>query len=160
VKIEVEKIDDRNEMYERLLELLGDMLHAGDDEVSSLANVSSLLGMFLSDVNWVGFYLAEEGVLKLGPFQGKPAVAVIRPGEGVCGTAAAEMRTQRVDDVHSCSNHIACDEASASEIVIPMIKGGRLLGVLDIDSPVPSRFDEDDERGLERFVAAAVELIY
>ena len=139
-------------MYERLDERLAEIACGGGDAVSILANASALLNLFLEDVNWVGFYLMKGGVLKLGPFQGKPAVAEIRPGEGVCGTAVAERATQVVSDVHACTNHIVCDPDSASEIVVPMTRGGEILGVLDIDSPRAGRFDDEDREGLERFV--------
>lgn len=123
-------------MYAHICGLMPEMLDEGGEILPGLANASALLALFLRDINWVGFYLMKNGMLLLGPFQGKPAVTRIRPGEGVCGTAVLEKRAQRVDDVHACTNHIACDMASSSEIVVPMIKSGEVLGVLDIDSPL------------------------
>ena len=117
-----------------------------------LSNAAALLWMSLDRINWAGFYLLSGDSLLLGPFQGKPACTVIRMGRGVCGTAAQRRRTQRVADVHAFPGHIACDSASASEIVIPLIlQDGRLIGVLDIDSPVPGRFAQEDQDGLEQF---------
>ncbi len=149
MEIEVGTFESKKEMYGRINASLADVLGESDDATANLANASALLKLFLADVNWVGFYLMKDGALVLGPFQGKPAVPHIAPGMGVCGTAVAGRRTQRVDDVHACSNHIACDAASASEIVVPLMKDGEVLGVLDIDSPVPGRFDAEDEAGLE-----------
>jgi len=111
--------------------------------------MSALLFGALRDVNWAGFYLLKDGMLLLGPFQGKPACIRIPVGRGVCGTAAQTLQTQLVYDVHQFPGHIACDGASNSEIVIPLLHNGRLLGVLDIDSPVVGRFDADDQAGLE-----------
>jgi len=117
-----------------------------------LSNAAALLWMSLDRINWAGFYLLSGDSLLLGPFQGKPACTVIRMGRGVCGTAAQRRRTQRVADVHAFPGHITCDSASASEIVIPLIlPDGRLIGVLDIDSPVPGRFAQEDQDGLEQF---------
>lgn len=118
-------------------------------EISLLANASAFLWERLDDLNWCGFYVVSEGKLKLGPFQGKTACTEIEFGKGVCGTAAVLDSTVLVPDVHKFSGHIACDGASNSEIVIPIHKGGRLYGVLDIDSPLFSRFSEDDRAGLE-----------
>ena len=123
--------------------------------VADLANISALIYHSLEDINWVGFYLIEDGRLVLGPFQGNTACVEIPLGKGVCGTAAAEDRTVLVPDVHLFAGHIACDSASRSEIVIPVHINGRLIGVLDIDSPILSRFDDNDRIGLERTVRAA-----
>ena len=117
--------------------------------VSALANASSLLWEALTEINWVGFYLRKGEMLHLGPFQGKTACTLIPIGRGVCGTSAATREIQLVKDVHQFTGHIACDSASNSEIVLPLIKDGILLGVMDIDSPVFSRFDEDDALGLQ-----------
>ena len=117
--------------------------------IADLANIAALIYNTLPDINWAGFYLAEENELILGPFQGKPACVVIPWGRGVCGTAAARDETQLVPNVHEFSGHIACDSASNSEIVIPLHKNGRVVGVLDIDSPSFSRFSENDKNGLE-----------
>ena len=152
MEIEVGKFKNKKELYERLNKSLVDLLKESDDLISNLANSSALIKFFLDDINWVGFYLMKEGLLVLGPFQGKPAVTQIRIGAGVCGTAVLEKKTQRIDNVHNCSNHIACDLASVSEIVVPFMKGGHALGVLDIDSPIEARFDDDDEKGLENLV--------
>ena len=119
--------------------------------ISNLANASALLWQNLQDINWAGFYLLEGDTLLLGPFQGKPACTKIPVGKGVCGTAVAEGKTQRVADVHTFPGHIACDCASNSEIVIPLRKDGRIIGVLDIDSPVYDRFSSEDQEGLEEF---------
>ncbi|MER2141966.1 MAG: GAF domain-containing protein, partial [Priestia megaterium] len=105
-----------------------------------------------NEVNWVGFYLMEDGELVLGPFQGLPACVRIPLGKGVCGTAAQNQKTERIEDVHAFPGHIACDAASQSEIVVPIVKDGQLLGVLDIDSPIKNRFDEIDQQYLEEFV--------
>ena len=117
--------------------------------VANLANVSALIYSALDELNWAGFYLAEGEKLVLGPFQGRPACIEIPFGRGVCGTAAAEDRTQLVPDVHLFPGHIACDCASRSEIVVPLHGGGKVVGVLDIDSPVEARFGEEDREGLE-----------
>ena len=119
--------------------------------ISNLANASALLWQNLQDINWAGFYLLEGDTLLLGPFQGKPACTKIPVGKGVCGTAVAEGKTQRVADVHTFPGHIACDCASNSEIVIPLRKDDRIIGVLDIDSPVYDRFSSEDQEGLEEF---------
>lgn len=118
------------------------------DAVANAANLSSLLYHLLGEVNWAGFYFLKNGQLVVGPFQGKPACVTIPLGRGVCGTAAASGRVQRVDDVHAFDGHIACDADSRSEIVVPLFDGERLLGVLDVDSPRPGRFGEPEERML------------
>ena len=138
---------------ERLYPLLEQQLLALTEGVphqtANLANASALLMQALEQINWVGFYLLQEGTLVLGPFQGKPACIEIPVGKGVCGTAAALGETVRVEDVHAFPGHIACDSASNSEIVIPLKKNGAVTGVLDIDSPVTGRFTSEDQRGLE-----------
>lgn len=116
------------------------------DLVANAANLASLLFHALADVNWVGFYFLKNGMLLVGPFQGKPACVTIPVGKGVCGTAAATRTVQRVPDVHAFAGHIACDVDSRSELVIPLIENGVVRGVLDLDSPLPDRFQEDDER--------------
>ena len=124
--------------------------------IANLSNAAALLWERLPDINWVGFYRLEEGALILYPFQGKPACIRIALNRGVCGAAAREDRVQRVEDVHQFPGHIACDCASNSEIVIPLHQGGRLWGVLDIDSPLIARFTEEDQTGLER-IARVIE---
>ena len=121
-------------------------------DITLYANISALIFESLKDVNWAGFYLIREGELQLGPFQGKTACTRIPVGKGVCGSAVAEKQIMRVADVHAFPGHIACDSASASEIVIPLFLGGQIIGVLDIDSPVKERFSQDDEEGLLRIV--------
>ena len=117
--------------------------------IANLANASALLWQRLPDINWAGFYLLQQDKLVLGPFQGKPACIEIPMGRGVCGTAAAQNKTQLVPDVHAFPGHIACDSASRSEIVVPVRKNGAVWGVLDIDSPIMERFTADDQLGLE-----------
>ncbi len=136
-----------------------DILNAADalttgepDPVANMANVAAVLFEYLPEVNWVGFYRLMAGELVLGPFQGKAACIRIALGSGVCGTAAATRTTQRVDDVHAFPGHIACDAASASELVVPIIIDGVLKGVLDIDSPARARFTVDDMRGAEALI--------
>ncbi len=129
-------------------------LMAGETSfLAVISNTSALLFERLSDVNWAGFYLLEGDSLVLGPFQGKLACVRIPVGRGVCGTAVSENRVQRVDDVHAFDGHIACDSASNSEIVLPLVVGGKIIGVLDIDSPEHARFTAEDEAGLRELVA-------
>jgi L-methionine (R)-S-oxide reductase len=143
----------REENYQLVKKQLQALLHDEKNQIANLSNASALLNQFLDRINWVGFYLMDAGgELVLGPFQGLPACVRIPLGKGVCGTAASQRKTVRVEDVNQFSGHIACDSASQSEIVIPLIKGGQLLGVLDIDSPEKNRFDSVDEKNLEAFV--------
>ena len=128
-------------------------------ETANLSNASALLWQMLPDLNWAGFYKMMDGKLVLGPFQGKPACILIPVGRGVCGTAVAEDRTQRISDVHQFPGHIACDCASNSEIVIPIHVRGEIWGVLDIDSPLFDRFTEEDQAGLEQFVHALEQVL-
>ena len=142
---------NKSNFYEDL-RLAGKGLVSGEsDQVANCANLAALLYHSLPDINWAGFYLFDGKELVVGPFQGKPACVRIAMGEGVCGTAAAERRTMRVADVEAFPGHIACDSASRSEIVIPLVDGKRLIGVLDIDSPLTDRFDQLDQNGLEAF---------
>jgi L-methionine (R)-S-oxide reductase len=143
---------DKRSFYEQLLEQTQHLLEGEKNWLANLANASALLWMQLPDINWAGFYLWKEGELVLGPFQGKPACVRIPLGKGVCGSAARDRKTYVVANVHEFPGHIACDAASNSEIVVPMIAGERLIGVLDIDSPIVGRFDEIDREYLERFV--------
>lgn len=138
--------------YELVIKQLRALLEGESNTIANLANASALLNQFLNEVNWVGFYLMEDGELVLGPFQGLPACVRIPLGKGVCGTAAQNQKTERIEDVHAFPGHIACDAASQSEIVVPIVKEGQLLGVLDIDSPIKNRFDEIDQQYLEEFV--------
>jgi L-methionine (R)-S-oxide reductase len=140
------------ELYKELAAQLRSLLEGERDFIANAANVSALLYHSLPDVNWVGFYLNRDGELVLGPFQGKPACVRIAIGNGVCGTAAEQRQTILVDNVHEFPGHIACDSASNSEIVVPLVSNEKLLGVLDIDSPLLSRFDDDDARGLNELV--------
>ena len=133
-------------------------LHTGErDWLANLANTAALVWGNLPDLNWVGFYLWRSGELVLGPFQGKPACVRIAAGRGVCGTAVAERRSQVVADVDPFPGHIACDAASRSELVVPLLRDGEILGVLDLDSPQPGRFDEEDRAGCEALVATLLE---
>lgn len=140
-------------LYRELVAELAALTAGEHDWVANLANASALLYHSLPDLNWAGFYLLKQGELVVGPFQGKPACVRIAIGKGVCGTAAERRETVVVRDVHEFPGHIACDAASNSEIVVPMLKGGELIGVLDLDSPKLARFDEQDRKGLEEFVA-------
>ncbi|PLR68429.1 GAF domain-containing protein [Bacillus sp. UMB0893] len=156
----VEKYSGKQEdNYKMLIKQLRALLEGENDQIANLSNASALLNQFLQETNWVGFYLYKEDQLILGPFQGLPACVRIPMGKGVCGTAALNQRTERIADVHSFPGHIACDAASQSEIVIPIIKEGRLIGVLDIDSPIQNRFNEMDQEYLEKFVQALVDYI-
>ena len=131
-----------------------DVLCTGEtDAIANYSNASALLNQFLTDINWVGFYFMKEGELVLGPFQGLPACVRIPVGRGVCGTTVAKKETMVVEDVHAFPGHIACDAASKSEIVVPIIKNEEVIGVLDIDSPTEARFNAEDQAGLEKFVA-------
>ena len=145
--------------YELLCARLRALTEGVPHRIANLANASALLWESLEDLNWAGFYLREEKILVLGPFQGKPACIEIPWGKGVCGTAAAEDRTQLVPDVHDFPGHIACDSASNSEIVVPLRKAGRVIGVLDLDSPRKNRFTEEDRQGLEAFARIVEQLL-
>ena len=139
----------KQDRYKALARTLAALLEGERDWIANLANTSALLFAELSDVNWAGFYLLKDGELVLGPFQGKPACVRIALGKGVCGTAAQRRESIVVPNVHEFPGHIACDSASNSELVVPLIRNGKLLGVLDVDSPVLARFDADDRLGLE-----------
>ncbi|MFV8517376.1 MULTISPECIES: GAF domain-containing protein [unclassified Bacillus (in: firmicutes)] len=142
----------REEQYETVIKQLDALLTGELNVVANLSNASALLNQFLDRVNWVGFYVTEGNQLVLGPFQGMPACVRIPFGRGVCGVAAETKTTQLVADVHQFPGHIACDSASNSEIVVPIVKEETVIGVLDIDSPEKNRFDEVDQRYLEKFV--------
>jgi L-methionine (R)-S-oxide reductase len=144
------------DLYRELNEQLGHLIEGERDLIANAANMASLVYHTLPKLNWAGFYLFKDGELVLGPFQGKPACIRIKIGKGVCGTAAERRETVVVEDVHEFPGHIACDGASNSEIVVPILADGRLVGVLDLDSPERARFDEEDRAGLERTVAIFV----
>jgi L-methionine (R)-S-oxide reductase len=150
---------NRQDQYNLLQKQLVALLEGETNHIANLSNASALLNQFLDRVNWVGFYLTEGTDLVLGPFQGLPACVRIPFGKGVCGTSASEMKTLRVEDVHQFPGHIACDAASQSEIVVPLIKDGKVIGVLDIDSPEKNRFDEIDQENLEKFVVELVKFL-
>ena len=145
------------DLYAQLLAQAKALLAGERDATANAANLAALLFHTLPELNWAGFYWMKDGGLVLGPFQGKPACVRIALGKGVCGSAAVSRRTVVVPDVHAFPGHIACDSASESEVVVPVVKAGRLLGVLDLDSPRPARFDEEDAKGLVAAVAAFVE---
>lgn len=148
---------DKKELYTLLAEQLTALTDGESHAIPNLANCSSLLFYALTDINWAGFYLTEttdggKDYLLLGPFQGKTACIRIPSGRGVCGTALATGEIQLVNNVHEFPGHIACDSASNSEIVLPIHKDGKVVGVLDIDSPMLARFDEEDKKGLQKLV--------
>jgi GAF domain-containing protein len=145
--------------YDSLAQQLKALVTGEPDFLADAANMAALVFHALADVNWVGFYFLRQGELVLGPFQGKPACTRIALGKGVCGTAAARQATVMVPDVHAFPGHIACDSQSKSEIVVPLVRAGRLLGVLDLDSPLPGRFDEHDREGLELLVRVFLETV-
>src|SRR5438552_7332079 len=140
------------ELYDQLASQLSSLLADERDLIANATNSSSLIFNSLPDVNWAGFYFERDGELVLGPFQGQPACVRIKIGQGVCGAGAAKCETVIVPNVHEFPGHITCDSASNSEIVVPLKKGERLIGVLDLDSPLLSRFDEEDAVGLQRLV--------
>lgn len=148
----------KSKLYDSLREPLRALLEGERDWTASAANFAALLFHSLPQLNWVGFYLLKEGELVLGPFQGKPACTRIALGKGVCGTAAAERKTLVVPNVHQFPGHIACDEDSNSEIVVPISKQDRLFAVLDLDSPYLDRFDAEDQAGLETLVQEFIRL--
>ncbi|MBO9527570.1 MAG: GAF domain-containing protein [Sphingobium yanoikuyae] len=143
----------KEELYRDLHSALDALTADEPDAIANMANAAALIWQYLPDLNWSGFYRNVADELVLGPFQGKAACIRIPLGRGVCGTAAQTRETQLVADVHAFPGHIACDAASASEIVVPVVHDGRLIGVLDLDSPRPARFDSADQQGLEALVA-------
>ncbi|MBN2024479.1 MAG: GAF domain-containing protein [Pirellulales bacterium] len=146
----------KSDAYANLVEQLASLLAGERDWIANAANTAALIGDALDEVNWVGFYFARGDELVVGPFQGKPACARIALDRGVCGAAARRRETLVVPDVRDFPGHVACDAASRSEIVVPIVAGDRLVGVLDLDSPVTNRFDEEDREGLERVVETFV----
>lgn len=141
------------DLYHDLLGALDALTADEPDAIANMANAAALVWQYLPDLNWAGFYRMVGGELVLGPFQGKAACIRIPLGKGVCGTAAATRETQLVEDVHAFPGHIACDAASRSELVVPIVHEGRLIGVLDLDSPEPARFDAEDAAGCEALCA-------
>jgi L-methionine (R)-S-oxide reductase len=156
VTFEMRKIQasGKAEFYAELLSQARGLLHGEHDQVANAANFTALLYHSLPELNWVGFYFMQDGELVVGPFQGKPACVRIALGKGVCGTAAKTRETQVVADVNQFPGHIFCDGDSLSELVVPLIRDGKVLGVLDLDSPKLARFDQEDKRGLEALAQA------
>ena len=148
------------EQYAALAAQARALLHGERDAIANAANLSALVYHALPDLNWVGFYLFDGTELVVGPFQGLPACVRIPLDKGVCGAAARTRTTQRIDDVHAFPGHIACDSASRSELVVPLYAGERLIGVFDLDSPLPARFDVEDQTGLEAIAAILIESTY
>lgn len=145
------------EFYHELARQLSSLLEGERDAIANAANTSSLIFTTLPDLNWAGFYFLRDGKeLVLGPFQGKPACVRIAVGRGVCGTAVAKRQTMLVRDVHDFADHIACDSASQSELVVPLLRDGQIIGVLDLDSPNVARFDAEDQAGIETLAAIYV----
>ena len=149
----------KTEQYALLIEQARSLLIGEHDRIANAANLSALIFNSLPDVNWAGFYFYDGTELVVGPFQGLPACVRIALGKGVCGTAAQTRQTQVVEDVEAFPGHIACDSASRSEVVVPLYLGDRLIGVLDIDSPVPARFDDHDRAGLEGLASVYLETL-
>ena len=145
--------DSKAALYAGLVAQARALLDGEPDRIANAANLSALAYLALPDLNWAGFYFYDGTELVLGPFQGKPACVRIPLNRGVCGAAASQRQTQLVPDVHAFPGHIACDAASRSEIVVPLVHQGQLIGVWDVDSPVPDRFDEDDRQGMEALCA-------
>lgn len=141
---------DKAGFYRELTSQLEGLLAGESDPIANAANTSALLFQMMPDLNWAGFYIMRDGELVLGPFQGKPACVRISVGRGVCGAAVARRQSMLVEDVHAFPGHIACDAASRSELVVPLIRDGEVIGVIDLDSPHPSRFDSADQAGIER----------
>lgn len=144
------------EIYDELARQARGLFDGERDAIANAANMAALIAWGLADLNWAGFYVVRGGELVLGPFIGKPACVRIAFGKGVCGTAAATRETQLVPDVHAFPGHIACDAASRSELVVPLVRDGAVIGVLDLDSPLPGRFDEEDRARCEALAALFV----
>ena len=145
--------DSKAALYAELVVQARALLEGEPDRIANAANLSALAYQALPDLNWAGFYFFDGTELVLGPFQGKPACVRIPLDRGVCGAAASQRQTQLVPDVHAFAGHIACDAASRSEIVVPLVHQGELIGVWDVDSPIPDRFDEDDRQGMQALCA-------
>jgi len=157
VQVPITQETSKSQLYAQLATQLSSLLAGERDLIANAANFSSLIFHSLPDLNWAGFYFLKDNELVLGPFQGRPACVRIAMGKGVCGTAAADGVTTIVPNVHEFPGHIACDSASNSEIVIPLIKGERLIGVLDLDSPLFARFDSEDRSALNQLVSVLVQ---
>lgn len=151
-KVEKSEFKTKDDFYKNLLLQAEGLIHDEKDYIANLSNISALIFLLMNNINWAGFYLIKDNQLVLGPFQGKPACIRIEIGNGVCGTAVKEKRTQRVGNVECFKGHIACDAETKSELVIPIIKNDKILGVLDIDSPIYNRFDTKDEQYLKKLV--------
>jgi len=151
-KVHYTSLSEKSQFYRSLGQRVAALLEGERDFLANMANVSALLYDELPEVNWAGFYLLKGEDLVLGPFQGKPACTRIGPGKGVCGAAAKKRETVVVENVKNFPGHIACDHATKAEIVVPLVKTERLLGVLDVDSTLPARFDDEDRAGLEQIV--------
>lgn len=147
------------EQYAQLLAQARALVHGEPDRIANAANLAALVYHALPQLNWVGFYLYDGKELVVGPFQGLPACVRIPLDKGVCGAAASSRQTQRIADVDAFPGHIACDSASRSELVVPLLRGDELVGVFDLDSPVPARFDADDQRGLEAIAQVFVDAL-
>jgi L-methionine (R)-S-oxide reductase len=150
---------DKQTMYRDLASALEGLVAGEPDPIANMANASALIYETLPDVNWVGFYRNIDGELVLGPFQGRPACIRMTFDQGVCGAAAKSRQVQRVEDVHSFAGHIACDSASNSEIVVPLIRDGEVIGVLDIDSPKLARFTQEDEAGVVKLAEILMKVL-
>jgi L-methionine (R)-S-oxide reductase len=158
--IEKPVFESKKDLYRFMNTKLVGMLSAESDWLANLCNASALMNLLLDDINWVGFYLSKgDNELILGPFQGKPACVHLYYGKGVCGNAAQSKEVQLVPDVHEYPGHVACDADSQSEIVLPIMIENRVVGVLDIDSPILNRFDNEDQTGLEKIVETLVQYI-
>jgi len=157
--VNIEKSTNKEKNYQILLSNLDYYLMEGDNLITNLSNLSAYLNYFLDDVNWVGFYLYDGEKLVLGPFQGLPACTIVHLGNGVCGVAAKNKETLVVNDVNSFPSHIACDSSSKSELVVPIVKDNKLIGVLDVDSPLLSRFDNVDKQYLEKVIVKLIDIL-
>lgn len=153
-------MSSKQQFYQDLVQQADALLADESNLIANMANLSAIIYNALPDVNWAGFYLLEDNELVLGPFQGQPACIRIPVGKGVCGTCASTGEVQLVEDVHAFDGHIACDAASNSELVVPFFNGDELVGVLDIDSPLHSRFDEQDSIGAQALVKVLVEAVF
>jgi L-methionine (R)-S-oxide reductase len=157
--VDVTHGQSRTTLYRELVAAALALTDGEPDSIANMANIAALIPMFVSELNWAGFYRAQKGELVLGPFSGKPACIRIPLGQGVCGTAAALDQTLLVEDVHAFAGHIACDSASRSELVVPVRRGGEVIAVIDLDSPRLARFDREDAAGMETLAEAIAERI-